>query len=239
MTDTKAASAFFLRWLDRLSPPARVAARPDSLRDERDALVRAVLRLIPPEAEGWVARLTDDLDIHATTRAWPMVAEVVAAAKRIAAPADAGAPRGDDWAPDPVQVAADAMRQSKPVAETWLYGPGARELEARCMVPSTTMSAYRSSLFYAMRRIWGEDAARSKEAELRAMHAAASRPTTSADLEAAREARPRKMPTARPATPKAHLAESEVSEGQARKHPSETPESRDWRILRERLAKAE
>jgi hypothetical protein len=196
MTDTKAASAFFLRWLDRLSPPARIAARPDAVQDERDALMRAVLRLMPPDAEGWIARLTDDLDMHATTRAWPMVSEIAAAAKRIGSPAAGGEQRRDDWQPDPYAIAARDMAEGRPVSEFWIYGPKAKELLRRRLVSPERIEHYRAQWFRQAMLIWGRQIALDKRTELAAMHATAEYPTTPADLEAARNSQARKMEAA-------------------------------------------
>jgi hypothetical protein len=160
-------TAAVLRWLDRYSPPGRVAASPQLVEAERTALLRAVLSRAPAqtdECREWVGALLDAAERAMRTRAWPSVGDIHRAADslpRRGGAALADRPRTDD------ELAAARIAAGEPVGETWVFGARASNLVAAGLVTDAQLEPYRDGAWQNWRRLHGH-------AKASAMRAAAA-----------------------------------------------------------------
>jgi hypothetical protein len=69
-----------------------------------------------------------------------------------------------------MQIAAKRIANGEAVGDEWIYGRRALELIEGGLVTEGQLRAYRSALFFRMRDMWGEDAAKKAEAELIQRH---------------------------------------------------------------------
>jgi hypothetical protein len=183
------------RWLDRYSPPAAMKDKPQAMADEIDAMMRQLLRFAPQTGYGdFVAEVLERVEAGMRTRAWPTVGEVgvVAGAMR---KERGGENRVADAtvAFDEYEIAAKKMRAGDAVGQQYIYGPKAKELEARGFVDDATFRKYRSSLFFSLRGMYGGDRAVAMEDELIRDHTASARPTSPEELAEMREAKFKRM----------------------------------------------
>lgn len=187
-------TGWFQRWLDRFSPPQKIATNERAMQDERASLLRVLLKFAPKEdGRAWFNRITEALEYQMKTRAWPTVNELGSCC---VADRKANGSKAPEWfkPADEYEIAAKRMQAAEAVSESYLYGMKARELLARGLVSDSLMQAYRSALFFKLRDVYGEDKAREMEGRLLDEHARSERPTSPEELDAARSARFRKMP---------------------------------------------
>jgi hypothetical protein len=175
--------------------------RPDHLDDaaaraEAADLVTDINAEIPvmPEAmfPGFLADVFSKLRRSYTRRDWPPIGAFVKAvqlARREITPS--GAPEPETR--DEYEIAAAKMLAGDAVGQQYIYGPKAKELEARGMVDDATFRKYRSSLFFSLRGMYGGERAIAVEDELIRDHTASARPTSPEELAAMREAKFKRM----------------------------------------------
>lgn len=168
-------TATFMRWLDRYSPPNRIAAQPKLVQDEREALLKVVLRRAPhSEWADWLAAVIEDAERAMTTRAWPSVADLHRAADHHKV-----AVSGDPMVGlDEYQLTAARIGRHEAIGEFYLWGPKAKELVARGLVTEGDLEPYRDGQFWAGVDVYGFDRAKAMQSERRRFHAAAQRPVS-------------------------------------------------------------
>jgi hypothetical protein len=175
--------------------------RPDHLDDlaakaEAADLVTDINAEIPVMASeafnGFLADVHSKLRRTYTRRDWPPIAAFVKAihacrGERPSAATSKAEP------PDEYAIAAEKMRAGDLVGQQYIYGPKAKELEARGMVDDATFRKYRSAVFFALRGTYGGERAIAMEDELIRDHTACARPTSPEELAAMREAKFKRM----------------------------------------------
>ena len=72
--------------------------------------------------------------------------------------------------PKYLEIAAKRMNTGDAVAEGFLYGIRAIELEAARLVPEATLRHYRSGWFFNLKQTYGEEVALKKEANAQRRH---------------------------------------------------------------------
>lgn len=171
----------------------------DAIRDEVNLLVEDINQLIPN------GRTEDDFrlllpEINTAIRrrhgaqGWPPAKIfIVATEDAIAATEKKKAATAPVVAKeiDPLQNVAAKMHAKEPVGEHYLWGRLAVDLLARGLVDHETMGAYRSGVFFARKKQYGEAAAIQWEAEAKARHEAAkdsARNSQQVDPDAVRQA---------------------------------------------------
>ena len=124
-----------------------------------------------------------------TGRSWPPIGVFCKAVGAAAKDRPMTGGRPAEHVPDDYAIMAAKMRAGQPVGQDYLYGPKAKEIEARGLIDAATLKTYRSSLFFSLRDTYGQDDAERTEARLIAEHAASVRPTSDAELAEARSRR--------------------------------------------------
>lgn len=165
-------STRFNEFLDRFSPPRRIASDFDAQQREADAMLRMVLKYAPADAyPEFLDRVLTQLQEGMKTRAWPTTGELAGACKAFAAKrqvaTDATASRDD------AQIAADRMARGDVVGESWLFGICAVELEERSLVDAGVLRRYRRAAFLGRKATYGEESALRWREEREAAHDAA------------------------------------------------------------------
>lgn len=168
---TNDVNARLTRYLDRKTMPKRLDGKPMAQTDEIAALVAAVERNAPRDAQrlaDWWPLFETRLD-EGTGAMWPVVREIIDAAKAVP-----GAPAPVDLSGkpsmDPAEIAAKRMREGSGYPETALYGILACEIIARGLVDRETMTRCRSDAFLRRRAFYGEESALRWEADRKAAH---------------------------------------------------------------------
>lgn len=167
----------FAAWLKRYSPPRIMADAPDVQKQERDTLLRVLLRFAPTEQfEPWLNQVLDRLEYQMKTRAWPTKGEIGAVCSNLAKDqfrASSVKSRDLQWEPDPVALAARKMNDGEPIGDEWIYGRRCVELMASGAALETTLRKYRSAWFFAHKSVYGQEKALAAEAAMKAKHTAA------------------------------------------------------------------
>lgn len=162
------------RFLDRKQMPRRLEGKGPAVEDEIRALVSAIARFAPRDAErlrSWWADHFEPVLGELSGGMWPTEKEVADAARQAISATRGAAPEGPKL--DPMQITSDRMARGEPVPETYLYGIAAVELIAKRLVTEATMTSCRSGAFLARKEIYGEEAALAWEVEAKARHEAA------------------------------------------------------------------
>jgi hypothetical protein len=141
---------------------------------------------------GFLADVHSKLRRTYTRRDWPPIAAFVKAihacrGERPSVKASETEPR------DEYEIAAAKMLAGDAVGQQYIYGPKAKELEARGMVDDATFRKYRSSLFFSLRGMYGGERAIEMEDAILRDHAACARPVSAEELAAAREQKLKRM----------------------------------------------
>lgn len=131
------------------------------------------------------------------SRSWPSIATFVKAISAAQKESPMPSGRAAEYKPDDYAVTAAKMRAGEPVGQDYIYGPKAKEIEARGLVDAAVLTSYRSGLFFSLRDTYGQADAEQIEARLIAEHAASVRPTSDAELAAARKQRFTSIPVRR------------------------------------------
>lgn len=152
-------------YLARRTIPRGFEGKAEALKAEADALVACVLRKAPREQfEGWWSAVERRLAEDAKTRAWPTEGEISEAAKAINGPRAVRVSEGNEL--NHLTIAAKRINAGEEVGESWVYGRGAVQLERAGLVTEARMKSYRSGWYFAHKAVYGEEAARAKEAEM-------------------------------------------------------------------------
>lgn len=153
-----------VKYLDRRFPPRGMSEQAQI--EELQALLRATMKCAPEEGyQEWWPKLEDSLDSIMQTRSWPTVNQIRAAAKLVGKNT---AEKKSAWVLDPVKIAAKAIRAGEAVGDEWIYGVRAVSLLSE--LSEDDLTPYRSSLFFRMKDVWGEDKARKAERQYRHKH---------------------------------------------------------------------
>lgn len=191
-----------LAFLDRYSPPRNIAADPRKVQEEREALVKVVVRRAPASYRDWLAAVLEDVERAMETRAWPSVADLHRACDRnkIAAASVVAMAVRDDY-----QITAERIQARDPIGEDYLYGPKAVELVGRGLATDAALDPYRSGVFWSHVEVYGYDRAQAMQAERRRFHGASVRPVSDeerqrlkADAQRARMSEMRRIPQVEP-----------------------------------------
>lgn len=168
---TQDLNARLTRYLDRKTMPKRLEGKPMAQADEIAALVAAVERNAPRDAQklaDWWPLFEVRLGELASAM-WPIEKELVDAAKAVR-----GGPVMVDLSGnsslDPATIIAKRMREGGRYPETALYGILACELIAKGLVDEETMRRCRSNAFFSREGTYGRDAALKWEADRKAAH---------------------------------------------------------------------
>lgn len=162
------------RFLDRRQMPKRLEGKEAAIADEVRALVAVVLRYAPRDPDrlaAWWPGFERTLGEN-STGLWPIEREIRDAAGAINKASASGGP-STEWKIDEAELAARRMREGQQVGEGWLWGRMAVDMIARGLIDRETMEKYRSALFLANRKTYGEEFALAREAECKARHQAA------------------------------------------------------------------
>jgi hypothetical protein len=187
-------SEAFNRFLDRYAPPMHMRNSPDTMQAEADALFRMVMKFAPVTGyETWLDEVLEQLSYQMKTRAWPTVHEVGAAARNVSKTRPSAANASDKPAVDPLQRYANRIKAGEPVGDGYLYGRNAVEMLERGLISEAELRPYRSALFFSMKDVWGEAAARAKEAEFIRRHEMAGHTFTGGNGYSA-EVKPKRAP---------------------------------------------
>ena len=170
---TQDITARLTRYLDRKSMPRRLEGKPVAMQDELRALVAAVERNAPRDADklaDWWPLFEAKLG-ELTSAMWPVEKELSDAARAVR-----GGPVMVDLSGnqslDPAVIVAKRMQDGKAYPETALYGIVACEMIARGLVDHETMTKCRSAAFFRRKDVYGEESALKWEAERKAAHEA-------------------------------------------------------------------
>lgn len=168
-SDTKAR---LIRFLDRKTMPRRLEGKPVALDDEIGALVAATARHAPRGADAlaeWWPAFEASLG-EMCGGMWPTEKEISDAGRK-----HARAVRSEvaDTDMSPAAINARRMARGESVGEHFIWGSGAVEMAAGRMVSEEVMNRYRSSWFFELVKLYGEDKAREMEAKAKARHEAA------------------------------------------------------------------
>jgi hypothetical protein len=188
----------FNEWLDRYAPPRFIAENPQAMQDEADVLLRIVARHAPAEGYAeWLDDVTRHLTEGMTARTWPTGGEVTKACAKASTHGARRAEPAANWAPDPHAITARRIAAGEPVGDDWIYGRRCVELLRSGLVTVAQVKAYRSSLFFAMRDLYGEAEAMRREGDYKAKHAAAVEVADAKPSPRDVSVSPRRMPASR------------------------------------------
>ena len=172
MTRTEEISSLFLRWLDRFTPPTRLKANDQARQDEAESLFKVLLRSAPQTGYAdWVAGVLLVTEGTMKTRAWPTVHELGAACAN-----SRKKPTGpkEEVQFDHLRINANRIHAGESVGDGYLYGRAAHEMIAKGYILEGDLDRHRSSLFFGMKKIWGEQEALRIEFDLKRRHALAA-----------------------------------------------------------------
>jgi hypothetical protein len=161
------------RFLDRRTMPTALQGKPDAIRDELEAMCRVILKFAGREMADWWPKFEAEVGTLNTTRSWPTEGEVAKACRSVSEVRSVTLAEPGDT--DPVAFAAKRIKAGETVGDHWLYGPQCLALLKSGLVTDADLAPYRSSLFFAMSNVWGEDKARADEAARRQHHDEARR----------------------------------------------------------------
>jgi len=144
MTDHDLVTARFNDWLERYAAPTHLRDKPEAAQREANALLVAALRHTPEtRATDWIAALCAELDRSATTRCWPTVREIEAAAGKAHLALGPREPVQSDWRLDDAAITAKRIRNGEPFAENHLHGRIADEMLRRGLITSAELAELR------------------------------------------------------------------------------------------------
>jgi hypothetical protein len=147
MAGREIVSRAFNAWLERYAPPVHLRDKAEAAQREADALLAAALRHMPErEVEAWVTALCDALDRSATTRCWPTVREVEAAAGKAHVALGPVREAPADWRLDDAAITARRIRNGEPFAAAHLRGAVADEMLRRGLISRAELTALREQL---------------------------------------------------------------------------------------------
>lgn len=161
-------------YLDRRSMPRGFEGKPAARDAELEALTRCVLKFAPRERyDEWFNRFEDTLAEDAKTRAWPTEGEIKSAARAIRPTQSRTVVEGDEI--DPVKIAAGRINRGEAVGDSWLWGRLALELLASGEVSLAQIRAYRSAVYFAEKKMIGDEVAKAREEQRGDRHRAAEK----------------------------------------------------------------
>ncbi len=161
----------FSAWLKRYSPPRIMADAPEIQKEERNTLLRVLLKFAPDrDYEGWLNRVLDRVEYQMKTRAWPTKGEIGAVCSNLAKEGHGKAQAQSEWTLDPAALAAKRMNEGQGVGDDWLFGRRCHELMATGEVSQDTLRAYRSAWYFSAKDLHGEEKARRMEQEMYRKH---------------------------------------------------------------------
>ena len=144
MADVDLLTTRFNEWLERYAPPAHLRDRPEAAQREANALLAAVLRHAPESRVAeWIEALCTELDRAASSRCWPTVREVEAAAGKAHLAPGPREPVAGDWSLDDAAITAKRIRNREPFAENHLHGRIADEMLRRGLITSAELAELR------------------------------------------------------------------------------------------------
>lgn len=162
-------NARLTEFLMRFSPPQSIKDNTRAQQAEAELLLKVLRRYAPQEGAGpWADKVLGIVAERSKHRAWPLASEVGAVAKEFGERPALRAVSEPSF--DPVQITADRMNRGEAVGDQWLYGARACELIRTGQVTETTMRQYRSALYFAEKKVVGEDEALKREAARKARH---------------------------------------------------------------------
>lgn len=179
----------FSDYLARKTVPRDFADNEKAQSAEFAALVRTVLRSAPEiNYQEWWPRFEDAADSIMQTRVWPSVNQLRAAAKLTHKGGSGTASVAINM--DSASINARRILRGDPVGDEWIYGRSAVEAIQSGQITEDNLRPYRSGMYFAMRDVIGEDAARERERQYQRRHdeariGAGLRPIFSQQLEAA------------------------------------------------------
>jgi hypothetical protein len=166
------------RYLDRRTIPQGFKDKPEALRDEAQALVRALIRLAPVDGyQEWCGDFIDKLAMDAQTRAWPTQGEMQAAAKALRKSAIRPFDVQSQVKFDPLAIAAKRIRSGEAVGDEYLWGRCCVEMQRAHGVTDEELKPYRSAVFFADKDMVDESGALEREAHRKALHGVAKQKT--------------------------------------------------------------
>lgn len=164
------------RYLDRRTIPQGFKDKPEALRDEAQALVRALIRLAPNDRyQEWCGDFIDRLAMDAQTRAWPTQHEMQQAAKALRKSAIRPFDADSQVKFDPLAIAAKRIGAGEAVGDEYLWGRCCIEMQAAHGITDAQLAPYRSALFFADKALVEESGAREREARRKELHEVARR----------------------------------------------------------------
>jgi len=161
------------RFLERRTMPTALQGKPDAIRDELEAMCRVIMRHAGREMAEWWPKFESEVGALNATRSWPTEGEVLKACRAVSEVRSVTLAEPGDT--DPMRVAAKRIKAGETVGDHWLYGPQSVAIVRAGLVTDADLAPYRSSLFFAMAKVWGEEAARAEEAARRQYHDEAKR----------------------------------------------------------------
>lgn len=165
-------SSRFNEFLDRFSPPRRIASDFDAQQREADAMLRTVLKYAPSdEYPRFLDRVLTQLQEGMKTRAWPTTGELAEACRLFAPKRER--PVDATQGLDAAVINAARMAAGEAVGDFWLFGICAVELEERGLVDPDVMRSYRAAAFATRKAFYGEGSALQWRVDREAAHDAA------------------------------------------------------------------
>lgn len=157
------------RFLERRTMPKALDDKPQAIADELAAMTRIISRHSDKNNfAAWWNRFEADLGERNETRSWPSEGEVSASCRAVS---NFGGTRiAEQGSIDPHHIAAKRIAAGEAVGDEWIYGRRAGELVEKGLATEGQLRAYRSALFFRMKKMWGEDVAKKAESELIARH---------------------------------------------------------------------
>jgi hypothetical protein len=160
-----------MAFLDRLSPPRKMADNEKAKLAEMKAIMRELSRVAPREpTELWWADFEAELDRTMEYRVWPTVREISKVGGRVSRAEAVGRENVIEWEPDPLRISANRIREGRPVGDAFLYGKHAVAMMRAGLVTEDDLQKYRSALFFTMLGIHGREKAERLERAMVARH---------------------------------------------------------------------
>lgn len=157
------------RFLERRTMPKSLEGKPQAIADELGAMARIIAKFANRSEFGaWWGRFEADLGERNATRSWPSEGEISASCKAVSN--YSGNRIAEQGSIDPHRIAANRIAKGEAVGDEWIYGRRAGELVEKGLATEGQLRAYRSALFFRMKKMWGEDVAKKAESELIARH---------------------------------------------------------------------
>lgn len=158
------------RFLTERRVPPRSLSTPAAQAEEIKALNRIVLARAPREEfEEWWDEVERFIGSHADTRAWPTEKEMLTATAAARVPGKAGLPR-EEWKIDSAAIAAQRIREGKPVGDDWLWGRLCLEMLGKGLCSEHDLQRYRDAFAREAEATCGKELAEHMLEQRRARH---------------------------------------------------------------------